>query len=113
MKIAPTKVLASKLNKALAGTNAGKEGAIASQIELNRDYFIHYVDMDAYRHEEDWDMAKGKFKVLTVQYADDLYTTPMYWTSEDLRKVARELRDNGKELTEENFINELVKAVER
>lgn len=83
MKLKTTKTLADLLNKNSKYT--------ITQTKLTTRQFQFYVDFDTYLHEIDYDINTNTFKVFTVTYPQNYFSSPKYITTADLIKIYNKL----------------------
>lgn len=76
MKLKTTKTLANTLNKYSKFT--------IRQIKLDESEFSWFVDIDTYKHENDYNYYTGEYSVFVVDYPVEYYANSRYITTNDL-----------------------------
>lgn len=79
MVVKVTKKMASVLAKEF------KDYEIEYQ-EMTEQVYSYCVDIDSFKHENDYDFITNKFKVIKIIYPADYYALPSYLTTNDLLK---------------------------
>jgi len=75
--------------------------------KLTPQQFSLYVDIDAWKHDDDYNARTGKMQAIKVIYPDNYYCYPHYLTTRDLIKAFRK-----SDKTLNGFIQEVKNEIE-
>lgn len=101
MLVAVTKKMVEEINKRV------KPMGYKATVEIMTPYEFSIMVGNWLYHNEDFNETTGKMQVIKITYPDNCYAVPRYLTTMSLRRIYR--KSDG---TYDDFMNELVKAVE-
>lgn len=88
MKVAATKTMCAAIAAAVKD-RANSSIAHVQHVQLSPDLFAWLVDLNAWKHADDFSYSTGKYRVIRVSYAPECYAADTYVTSADLLRVFR------------------------
>ena len=100
MLVKATKKMAKELSKHLPN------GYSIQTEKMTPQKFRWYVDIDDYKHENDFDIATGLFNVIKVVYPYEFYAMPKYITTKDLHEIYKTCNKTWDGFVQ-NFLDEI------